>query len=45
LALRRFLRLKAKRGAFAAPLGEARRIRSAYYKIFADFSFSPHFAY
>jgi hypothetical protein len=29
--------LKAKRGAFAAPIGEARRIRSANNKIFADF--------
>jgi hypothetical protein len=29
LALRRSLRLKAKQGAFAAPIGEARRICSA----------------
>jgi hypothetical protein len=32
LALRCSLRLKAKRGAYAAPIGEARRIRSASYK-------------
>jgi hypothetical protein len=38
LALRRSLRLKAKRCAFAAPKGEARRIRSAnkkFSRIFA----------
>jgi hypothetical protein len=38
LVLRQSLRLKAKRGAFAAPIGEAQRIRSAKNKIFADFN-------
>jgi hypothetical protein len=36
--------LKGKAGAFAAPIGEARRIRSANNKIFADFSYSLRFA-
>ncbi len=35
------MRFKAERGAFAAPIGEVRRIRSAIKKIFADFSYSP----
>jgi hypothetical protein len=43
--LRRFLRLKAKRGAFAAPVGEVRQIRSANNELFADFLYSLCFAY
>jgi hypothetical protein len=39
------MRLKVKRGAFAAPIGKARQIRNANNKIFADFSYSPSFAY
>jgi hypothetical protein len=45
LAIRQFLRLKAKQGAFAVPIGEARQIRSANNKLFADFLYSPRFAY
>ncbi len=45
IALRRFLRFKAKQGAFAAPIGEARRIHSVNNKIFTDFSYSPRSAY
>jgi hypothetical protein len=45
LAQRCALRLKAKRCALAEPLGEAGRFRSANMKIFADFSYSPGFAY
>jgi hypothetical protein len=45
LALRQSLRLKAKRDIFAAPIGEARRIRSDNNKIFVDFLYLPRFAY
>jgi hypothetical protein len=45
LALRRHLRLKAKRGAFAAPIGEAQRIRSANKKFSQIFFRSLRFAY
>jgi hypothetical protein len=41
----RSLRLKAKRGAFAAQIGEPRQIRSTNNKIFVDFSYSLRFAY
>ncbi len=44
LSFRWTLPLKAKRGAFAAPIGKAQQIRSANNKIVADFSNSPHFA-
>ncbi len=37
LALRRSLRLKVKWGAFAVPIGEAQRIRSANYKFHGFF--------
>ncbi len=39
LVLRQSLRLKAKRGTFAALIGEVQQIHSANNKIFADFSY------
>jgi hypothetical protein len=45
LALHRSLRLKAKQGAFAAPIGEARQIRSANKKFSRFFFYSLRFAY
>jgi hypothetical protein len=40
LALLRSLRLRAKQGAFAAPKGKVRQIRSANYKFWGFFVFA-----
>jgi hypothetical protein len=45
LALRYTLRLKAKQGAFTAPIGKAERICSANYKFSQIFFYSLGYAY